>query len=101
MALGVAADVALVEQRLRWMEPKLVAQIGDTEFTSDGSLRHPRFLGLREDRRAVDRPPWCYCGRKIIQRLSEKLNTMAAPEPTATASDGADRAAGHSASTAA
>jgi bifunctional non-homologous end joining protein LigD len=35
-----------------WVEPRLVAQIGFTEWTRDGRLRHPRFLGLREDKPA-------------------------------------------------
>lgn len=39
---------------LRWVEPRLVAQIGFTEWTRDGRLRHPRFLGLREDKRAEE-----------------------------------------------
>jgi len=30
----------------------LVAQVGFSEWTRDGRLRHPRFLGLREDKRA-------------------------------------------------
>ena len=34
-----------------WVEPHLVAEIGFTEWTRDGSLRHPRFLGLRSDKR--------------------------------------------------
>lgn len=34
-----------------WAEPELVAQIGFTEWTRDGMLRHPRFLGLRTDKR--------------------------------------------------
>jgi DNA ligase D-like protein (predicted ligase) len=33
-----------------WVEPRLVAQIGFSEWTRDGHLRHPRFLGLREDK---------------------------------------------------
>src|SRR4051794_10594604 len=33
-----------------WIEPRLVAQVGFTEWTPDGRLRHPRFLGLREDK---------------------------------------------------
>ncbi|MGP4052107.1 non-homologous end-joining DNA ligase [Streptomyces sp. 2A115] len=35
-----------------WAEPRLVAQIDFTEWTRDGMLRHPRFLGLREDKTA-------------------------------------------------
>ncbi len=34
----------------RWVEPKLVAQVQFTEWTSDGILRHPSFQGLREDK---------------------------------------------------
>jgi DNA ligase D-like protein (predicted ligase) len=36
----------------RWVRPELVAQIGFTEWTRDGRLRHPRFLGLRDDKPA-------------------------------------------------
>lgn len=32
-----------------WVEPRLVAQVGFAEWTRDGRLRHPRFLGLRVD----------------------------------------------------
>ena len=39
---------------VKWVEPKLVAEIAFTEFTSDGILRHPSFLGLREDKKASE-----------------------------------------------
>lgn len=29
---------------------ELAAQVGFSEWTRDGRLRHPRFLGLREDK---------------------------------------------------
>jgi len=32
--------------------PKLVAEIGFSEWTSAELLRHPRFLGLRDDKPA-------------------------------------------------
>jgi DNA ligase D-like protein (predicted ligase) len=35
-----------------WVEPSLVAQIGFAEWTRAGRLRHPRFLGLRDDKPA-------------------------------------------------
>ena len=35
-----------------WVEPELVAQVGFSEWTRDGRLRHPRFLGLRDDKAA-------------------------------------------------
>jgi DNA ligase D-like protein (predicted ligase) len=43
---------AVPERGAHWLRPELVAQIGFTEWTSDGRLRHPRFLGLREDKPA-------------------------------------------------
>lgn len=33
-----------------FLSPKLVAQISYTEWTKDGKLRHPVFLGLRDDK---------------------------------------------------
>ena len=35
---------------VQWVTPKLVAQIGFGEWTEAGLLRHPRFLGLRDDK---------------------------------------------------
>jgi bifunctional non-homologous end joining protein LigD len=35
-----------------WVKPELVAQVRFTEWTEDGSLRHPVFMGLRDDKRA-------------------------------------------------
>lgn len=39
---------------VHWVDPKLVVEIGFTEWTRDGRLRHPRFIGLRDDKRAAD-----------------------------------------------
>ncbi len=33
-----------------WVTPRLVAQVSFTEWTTDNRLRHPSFLGLREDK---------------------------------------------------
>jgi bifunctional non-homologous end joining protein LigD len=35
-----------------WVKPQLVAEIAFSEFTDDGVLRHPSFMGLREDKPA-------------------------------------------------
>jgi bifunctional non-homologous end joining protein LigD len=37
-----------------WVKPRLVAEVKFTEWTSAGEMRHPVFLGLREDKRAED-----------------------------------------------
>ncbi len=38
----------------RWVDPVLVAEIAFTEFTPDGVLRHPSFLGLRKGGAAAE-----------------------------------------------
>ena len=35
-----------------WVRPELVAELAFTEWTTAGRLRHPRFLGLRDDKPA-------------------------------------------------
>jgi bifunctional non-homologous end joining protein LigD len=35
----------------RWLRPKLVAEIAFTEMTNEGTLRHPSYLSLREDKK--------------------------------------------------
>jgi bifunctional non-homologous end joining protein LigD len=37
-----------------FVRPELVGEVGFTEWTDEGQLRHPVFLGLREDKRATD-----------------------------------------------
>jgi DNA ligase D-like protein (predicted ligase) len=44
----------LPRSAVHWVEPRLVAQIGFTEWTADGQLRHPRFQGLRRDKEPAD-----------------------------------------------
>ena len=46
-------DVSTLE-RPHWVRPELVAEVRFTEWTSDGVLRHPVYLGLRDDKRASD-----------------------------------------------
>jgi bifunctional non-homologous end joining protein LigD len=51
--LAVAASPftgAVREKGVHWLRPELVAQIGFTEWTRDGRLRNPRYLGLRDDK---------------------------------------------------
>ena len=37
-----------------WLSPTLVGEVKFTEWTSEGEMRHPAFLGLRTDKRALD-----------------------------------------------
>jgi len=41
-------------KKMRWINPKSVAQIKFAEWTRDGKLRQPVFLGLREDKKASE-----------------------------------------------
>jgi bifunctional non-homologous end joining protein LigD len=38
------------ERDATWVRPRLVAQVSFTEWTHDDRLRHPSFLGLRDDK---------------------------------------------------
>ncbi|RKT86251.1 DNA ligase D [Saccharopolyspora antimicrobica] len=56
---GLARDTSpfadeVPEPGAHWVSPELVAQVGFTEWTEDGRLRHPRFSGLRNDKRPED-----------------------------------------------
>jgi bifunctional non-homologous end joining protein LigD len=42
------------EKSVTWVEPELVCEVGFSEWTRDGRLRHPRYLGLREDKAAAE-----------------------------------------------
>ena len=37
-----------------WLIPRLVGEVKFTEWTSEGEMRHPAFLGLRTDKKALD-----------------------------------------------
>jgi DNA ligase D-like protein (predicted ligase) len=38
---------------VHWVEPQLVGEVGFSEWTTAGQLRHPRFQGLRRDKDAT------------------------------------------------
>jgi DNA ligase D-like protein (predicted ligase) len=44
-------DARPVPRGAHWTRPELVAQIAFAEWTREGRLRQPRFLGLRDDKR--------------------------------------------------
>jgi bifunctional non-homologous end joining protein LigD len=44
------ADVHPVPKGTHWIAPRLVGQFAFSEWTRDGRLRHPRYLGLRDDK---------------------------------------------------
>src|SRR4029453_2732889 len=42
------------EATTTWGKPKLGAEVKFTEWTDSGEMRHPAFLGLREDKKPMD-----------------------------------------------
>ena len=55
-----------------WVEPRLVCEVRFTEWTDDGGIRHPAFLGLRDDKPALA------CRRAIAEAVAP-----APPAPSA------------------
>ena len=43
------AVIPRTNERAHWVKPELVAEVKFTEWTADGKLRHPTYLGLRDD----------------------------------------------------
>ena len=43
------ATVPKTNEKPQWVKPVLVAEVKFTEWTADGKLRHPTYLGLRDD----------------------------------------------------
>ncbi len=60
-------------QPAHWVRPELVAEVKFTEWTADGKLRHPVYLGLRDDKRPED------VVREKPRRLAKPVPTSAPP----------------------
>jgi bifunctional non-homologous end joining protein LigD len=46
------ADRTRSEKGVHWVHPELVCEVAFTEWTDAGVLRHPRFVGIRDDKNA-------------------------------------------------
>lgn len=73
-------------EQAAWLEPKLVAEVRFAEWTQDGLLRHPSYLGLRADKdpRAV---------RREEPDEDGPADDDAGPSPATAAADGVEPAA--------
>jgi bifunctional non-homologous end joining protein LigD len=63
-----------------WVEPRLVAEVRFTDWTEDGGLRHPTFIGLRDDKKPLE------CRREEPEAMPEgelagDPERLPAPEP--------------------
>ena len=52
-SLGAGLTATKMED-CRWVKPVLVGQFEFVQWTEDAHLRHSRFMGLREDKKAKD-----------------------------------------------
>jgi bifunctional non-homologous end joining protein LigD len=57
-------------RRAHWVRPELVAEVSFTEWTRDGTLRHPSFQGLREDKPA----------RQVVREAPSEATDAPPPE---------------------
>ncbi|MBN9661416.1 MAG: DNA ligase D [Acidobacteria bacterium] len=64
-------------KKVHWVTPSLLCEVAFTEWTQDGRIRHPSFLGLREDKEA----------REVKQELPAKSAAVAAPAKETTKSE--------------
>lgn len=70
-------------RRCHWLKPELVGEIEFTEWTRDGTLRHPSFQGLREDKDAkvVVREVAIHAAKKPVAK-AKKVAQSKPPEAT-------------------
>lgn len=61
----------------RWVEPRLVCEVEFAEWTDDGGLRHPSYLGLRDDKTPEE------CRREEPPEVAAGAITEPPVEPTA------------------
>jgi bifunctional non-homologous end joining protein LigD len=66
----------------RWVEPRLVCECAFTEWTREASMRHPRFLRLRDDKAPLD------CVREGLHGQQEPPEVSEASRSTSPASHG-------------
>jgi bifunctional non-homologous end joining protein LigD len=63
-----------------WVEPRLVCEVRFSDWTNDGGIRHPTFIGLRSDKRPEE------CRRETIESPPEEdtrssMATSSHPSP--------------------
>jgi bifunctional non-homologous end joining protein LigD len=58
-----------------WVEPRLVAEVRFTDWTEDGGIRHPTFIGLRDDKKPTE------CRREEPEAMPDGELLAVNPEP--------------------
>jgi bifunctional non-homologous end joining protein LigD len=70
--VSVASDAPRVAIA-SWVRPRFVAQVAFTEWTDDNRLRHPSFLGLRDDKKPEE----------VVREKPAREKQTSSPEPRA------------------
>src|SRR5499425_704266 len=68
--------------RPHWVKPELVAEVSFSEWTEDGRMRHPSFLGLRKDKPATS----------VVRELPAPVEEVAPPRSESKTKRSAKRA---------
>jgi bifunctional non-homologous end joining protein LigD len=82
-----AGPAPVTRETRHWVEPRLVVQVRFTEWTADGKLRHPVYLGVRDDvdpsqvRREAESPLQRRNGRRSSHHLSSRHRASAGLQP--------------------
>jgi bifunctional non-homologous end joining protein LigD len=63
------AGVLKISDRVHWVAPKLVVEVKFAEWTADGKLRQPIFLGVRDDKAAKD----VHRERESVQQWAQEI----------------------------
>jgi bifunctional non-homologous end joining protein LigD len=72
-----------------WVRPELVAQVKFTEWTDDNKLRHPTYLGMRDDKKPEDvvREETPSYKESVLQRLPAVPQPAEVKKPRSSAGD--------------
>jgi bifunctional non-homologous end joining protein LigD len=68
-----------------WIKPELVAEVAFTEWTNEGTLRHPSFQGLREDKKPREVVRERAQDADAVTQVAEKDNGPSSKKPSASA----------------
>ena len=63
------ADSVKTPDRVHWVRPEVVVEVKFAEWTADGKLRQPIFLGVRDDKAAKD----VHRERESVQQWAQEL----------------------------
>lgn len=63
------ADAVSTSGRAHWVAPKLVVEVKFAEWTADGKLRQPIFLGVRDDKAPTD----VHRERESVQQWAQEI----------------------------